>query len=120
MSLTEASFPKFPEKYELEQREQFYKSVALTGWPGALGVDSVIIAYDALLHSKDNWEELCLSSMLHGGDSDSTGTIAAAWFGALYGMKGVPQEHINKMEGRDEALSLGSRLFDMVEAESNK
>jgi len=24
--------------------------------------------------------------MLHGGDSDSTGTIAGAWFGAYYGM----------------------------------
>lgn len=24
--------------------------------------------------------------MLHGGDSDSTGTIAGAWFGAFYGI----------------------------------
>jgi len=55
-----------------------------------LGVDSVIIAYDALLGSSDNWEELCLRGMLHGGDSDSTGTIAAAWFGAAYGFKDIP------------------------------
>jgi len=24
-------------------------------------------------------------SILHGGDNDSTGTIAGAWFGAFYG-----------------------------------
>jgi ADP-ribosylarginine hydrolase len=72
----------------------------VNGWPGALGVDSFLIAYDALLYSKDNWEQLCLSAMLHGGDSDSTGTIAAAWFGALYGFKGVPPEHTEKAEGR--------------------
>ena len=48
---------------------------------------------------------------MHGGDSDSTGTIAAAWFGGLYGMKGVPEEHIEKAEGKDEAISLGDKLY---------
>ena len=28
--------------------------------------------------------------MFHSGDSDSTGVIAAACFGAMYGFKGVP------------------------------
>jgi ADP-ribosylglycohydrolase len=27
--------------------------------------------------------------MLHGGDSDSTGTIVGAWYGALYGFYDV-------------------------------
>jgi ADP-ribosylglycohydrolase len=27
--------------------------------------------------------------MIHGGDSDSTGCIAAGWYGALYGFKEV-------------------------------
>ena len=27
--------------------------------------------------------------MLHGGDSDSTGTIVGAWYGALYGFEQV-------------------------------
>jgi ADP-ribosylarginine hydrolase len=39
--------------------------------------------------------------MLHGGDSDSTGTIAAAWYGALYGMKGVPASHTGNPEGKE-------------------
>lgn len=28
--------------------------------------------------------------MFHGGDSDSTGVIAACWFGATYGVQDVP------------------------------
>lgn len=32
--------------------------------------------------------------MLHGGDSDSTGTIAAAWYGAYYGFEGVYPENM--------------------------
>jgi len=31
--------------------------------------------------------------MLHGGDSDSTGTIVGAWYGAIYGLQGVPLNH---------------------------
>jgi len=31
--------------------------------------------------------------MLHGGDNDSTGTIAGAWYGALYGFRGVSEEN---------------------------
>jgi len=33
--------------------------------------------------------------MLHGGDSDSTGTIAGAWFGAAYGFKDIPSHHLD-------------------------
>ena len=29
--------------------------------------------------------------MFHSGDNDSTGVIAAACYGAMYGFKGVPQ-----------------------------
>ena len=39
----------------------------------------------------EDWKELCYRAVLHGGDNDSTGCIAAAWFGALYGFKTVPK-----------------------------
>lgn len=32
--------------------------------------------------------------MLHAGDSDSTGTIAGAWFGAFYGLDNVPSNQL--------------------------
>ena len=50
-----------------------------------------MIAYDAILGAKSDWNELCKRGMLHGGDNDSTGTIAGAWFGAQYGFNGVPK-----------------------------
>ena len=87
------SKPDFPENYGVEERDKFYKVVSHGKWPGAIGLDSVIISYDALLGSGDNWEELCLRGMLHCGDSDSTGCIAGSWFGAFYGFKNVPQNN---------------------------
>ena len=85
--------PIFPEKYGVNERDQYYKLISKGGWPGAMGVDSVIIAYDALLGSKDSWEELMLRAALHGGDSDSTGSIAGSWFGAIYGFKNVDKNN---------------------------
>lgn len=97
MELYAPSDPVFPELYDVQQREKQYLEFSINGWPGALGVDSVIIAYDALLSTLDycnrhkgkvnKWEEVCLRGALHGGDSDSTGTIVGAWYGALYGFE---------------------------------
>ena len=50
-------------------------------------------SYDALLGAAGDWRELCLRGMLHGGDSDSTGVIAGACYGAMHGFKGVPEGH---------------------------
>ncbi len=50
--------PIFPEVYGVEQREEAYHSFSINGWPGALGVDSVIVAYDALLSSLHH-ESVC-------------------------------------------------------------
>jgi len=49
--------------------------------------------YDALLAAGNSWQELCMRAVLHGGDNDSTGAIACAWFGALYAFTGVPECH---------------------------
>jgi ADP-ribosylglycohydrolase len=52
-----------------------------------------IFRYDALLGSGDCWVELCKRAMLHGGDNDSTGVMAGAWFGAMYGFRGVSENN---------------------------
>ena len=44
-----AKGPDFPQEYGVIEREHFYKKLAWNGWPGALGIDSVLIAYDAFL-----------------------------------------------------------------------
>lgn len=48
---------KFPESYGVKERDQFYKSISFSGWGGSSGHDSVIIAYDALLGSGEDWCE---------------------------------------------------------------
>ncbi len=50
MKINEVKKPIFPKKYdEILEREHAYKELSWNGWRGALGIDSVIIAYDALL-----------------------------------------------------------------------
>lgn len=83
-------------------------------------MDSVIIAYDALLSAlahchrnqqANRWEEVCLRGMLHGGDSDSTGTIVGAWYGAIYAMQDVFEPNYEHSEDREYIEQLGSRIF---------
>lgn len=54
-------------------------------FPGSNSKDSIIIAYDCLLMARDNYEKLIYYSMIHLGDSDTTGIIASGWYGAYYG-----------------------------------
>ena len=113
----------------VKERDAFYKELSFDGTGGASGHDAPMIAYEALLGSlKSNiidasptqkrrqWVELCKRSMLHGGDSDSTGIIAAACWGAMEGFSGVPENHYKTLEYRDELVSLGDELFDKANA----
>ena len=52
-------------------------------------------------------------SILHGGDNDSTGTIAGAWFGAFYGFQSVPDIHFKNLEGVDELVKIGKKIFEI-------
>lgn len=112
------TLPQFPAKYGVEERDEFYKRISFSGWGGSSGYvrripykcfnrsictckirhDSVIIAYDALLGCNGDWIEFLKRGALHGGDSDSTGAIGAAWFGVLYGYNGVPNNHYKGLE----------------------
>ena len=105
------SEPVFPDKFGVLERDAFYKSVSFCGTGGASGHDAPMIAYDALLGAGESWFEVCKRSMLHGGDSDSTGIIAAACWGAMYGYKGVPAEHYRKLEYVDRLRSLAKKLL---------
>lgn len=101
--------PNFPENYDVKERDKFYKSISFSGWGGSSGHDAPIIAYDALLGCRGTWEELCLRGMLHGGDSDSTGIIVGACWGAWHGYEDVPEGHYKLLEyaGRLRKLAVG-------------
>lgn len=88
--------PVFPQGYDAKMRDEFYSSISWNGWGGASGDDAIIIAYDSLLGSKGNWEELLYRGVFHGGDSDTTGVLCCAWFGAVYGFDGMSFPFIPK------------------------
>ena len=49
---------------------------------------------------------------LHGGDSDSTGAIGAAWFGALYGYGSVLETHLEGLEFAGELKAVADKLYE--------
>lgn len=63
--------------------------------PGFFGIDSVLMAYDSLLESNGNFEKLIYNSMLHSGQSHTTGCIAGAFYGAYYGKTTLPTNLLN-------------------------
>ena len=105
----------------VSERDAFYKSLSYSGTGGASGHDAPMIAYEALLNTwkptgdkRQQWIELCNHSMLHGGDSDSTGIIAAACWGAMEGYTGVPDNHYKKLEYRDRLKKLGKQMYEKI------
>lgn len=54
-------------------------------YPGAGGDDSVIIAFDCFMDCEGSWEKVVTYSMLHVGDSDSTGAMCGMLYGLYYG-----------------------------------
>jgi len=108
--------PKFPEVYGVKERDAYYESISYSGWGGSSGHDSVIIAYDAFLGCNKDWTEFCKRGVLHGGDSDSTGTIGGALFGAVYGFQTVPPINYQNLEYRERLEKLATRIWDLQES----
>ncbi|KAL9653254.1 hypothetical protein ABK040_010961 [Willaertia magna] len=115
----ESSEPVFPEVYGVKERDEFYKKWSYAGYAGASGDDSIIVAYDALLSAgPNNYEEVIKRGALHGGDSDTTGTIVMAWYGALYGFTNVVQLHLDDLEKLQDLTELSARLTGHVVKEN--
>ena len=110
----------------------------MSGRGGASGHDAPMIAYDAILRCykcslltikpiiestslintnhfivdpSSRWEKLCRYGMFHGGDSDSTGIIAGACYGAMFGLEGVPLNNYSHLEYRDRLERLAELLY---------
>ena len=79
---TDLKFMKNPVLRYKYLAENFSK--ANPTFPGSLADDCVIMAYDALLESGDTLEKLIVYAILHPGDSDTVGSVAMSWFGAIY------------------------------------
>lgn len=81
--------------------------------PGESGYLVNIMAYDSLLDAEDKWEKLVVYSMLHIGDSDTVGCIAASWFGAKYGFSDVPKSNLTHLEFGEELTNLASEVYKL-------
>ena len=79
--------------------------------PGSASDDSIIISYDSLLMSKDNYEKLIYLSMIHLGDSDTTGIISSNWYGAYYGFKNVYKHLYKEDENYNDIKIRTKKLF---------
>lgn len=94
-----------------------------TGFVGRGGHDSVIIAFDSLFSTIEfgtGWEKLLYLSALHSGDSDSTGCIAGAWYGAIYGLTGVPSNMLENLELRAELEKVSQMMFKISKDMNSK
>lgn len=106
------SLPSFPEVYGVKERDGFYTSLSYSGWGGSSGHDAPMIAYDAFLGSSD-WTDLAHRGFFHGGDSDSTAVIAACWYGAMYGFRGVSASNYKEIEYRDRLEKVARELYHL-------
>nr|XP_028559894.1 protein ADP-ribosylarginine hydrolase-like isoform X2 [Podarcis muralis] len=104
----------FPAAYSPAERDVIYKTFSLDGWAGRSGHDAPMIAYDALLGAGEKWEELCSRSMFHGGDSDSTGVIAACCWALAHGFRGVPEDNHIALEYRDRMVAAADALYQLA------
>ncbi|KAM6225507.1 ADP-ribosylhydrolase ARH1-like isoform 1-T4 [Spheniscus humboldti] len=82
--------PQVPSLPSPAERDAAYLGWALEGWPGRSGHDAPMVALEALLAAGGCWGDLCGRGVLHGGDSDSTGTIAAGCWGLRGGLAPIP------------------------------
>jgi ADP-ribosylarginine hydrolase len=117
--MTGVTDPVFPGKYGVEERDKEYKSFTGNKWAGSAGHDSVLIAYDALLGCGGDWRELCHRAMLHGGDNDSTGCLAGAFYGALYGFEGVCSNNYATIEYKKRIEKVADKLYEAQNSEIN-
>jgi len=84
-------------------------------YPGAGGDDSVIIAYDCLMDSDGCWEKIVYYSMLHVGDSDTTGIIAGYLYGAYYGLDRVYDKMIdNLIDHKEEIFNIVKKINKII------
>jgi len=80
-------------------------------WLGGTSLTSVIFAYDCLLDCDSIFDTLIYYSMLHWGDSDTTGCIAAGFYGAVYGFKNIHENLLKNIEFKEELLNLSDKLY---------
>ncbi|NXN90910.1 ADPRH hydrolase, partial [Rhinopomastus cyanomelas] len=106
--------PRLPALPSPADRDAEYLRWALDSWSGRSGHDAPMVALEALLAAGDCWEDLCARGVLHGGDNDSTGTIAAGCWGLRQGLAAVPPGLHHGLEYRGRLRDAAQRLHTLA------
>jgi ADP-ribosylglycohydrolase len=77
------------------------------GW---VAEEAVAMALCAVLRHPDNFNDAVRCAVNHGGDSDTVGCIAGALAGSRAGYRGLPEEWLNRLAGREKLTDLADRL----------
>jgi hypothetical protein len=113
----ELDYQYIKKKYMMypNQRSQYYYKFSYRRnnlYPGAGGDDSTIIAYDTLIDSDGKWEKIVYYSMLHVGDSDTTGIICGFLYGLCYGLEKVNKQMLdNLLDSKDEIYKYSENIY---------
>jgi ADP-ribosylarginine hydrolase len=114
--------PSFPKVWfdNSDVRDETWRMFRFSDWSGSSGHDSVMIAYDSLLYTSTSsakpsfnlWKTLMILSALHEGDSDSTASIAGAWFGSITGISQLPRRQLPGVEYHQRLLDEAGQLYN--------
>jgi ADP-ribosylglycohydrolase len=80
------------------------------GW---VGDEALAIALLCALRFEKDFRKGVVAAVNHGGDSDSTGSIAGAILGARLGLRGIPRNWVERVENRDKILRIADKLADI-------
>ena len=101
--------------YDIQGLQEVDKDpLAISNTIGGSGVTCMIMVYDSLLDAQGSFEKLIYYAILHAGDSDTVGAIAAGIFGAIYGnIDMVPAFMLEHIEFKEEILELSEKLYNL-------
>lgn len=75
-------------------------------------IDTFIAAQWAVV-TTDNFRDAILTAANLGDDADTVAAVAGQIAGSLYGLKGIPEDWVEKLAWKDRILDLTNTLFDM-------
>lgn len=97
---------KFPELLKME----FDYGIQQIGTSGYV-VQTFCAAFYAFLFTPADFETTIVNAVNQGDDADSIGAIAGAFSGALNGMKGIPERWLDRLEKKDEIVTVADALL---------
>ena len=78
---------------------------------GFVADEALAIAIYSCLKYSNDFEKAIVCAVNHGGDSDSTGSIAGNIMGAYLGISKIPKYYKQNIELKNEIIELASDLF---------